>query len=326
MTAPITAHFLTDIEIKQFKCFTDFKASGFKRVNLIGGKNNVGKTAFMEACYINVRSENINKMTSAIWEIKFMRENLNILNYLATEKKIDHAKIISATKNYYTASNLRHSIFRVKESDAVKEYFYSIDKFGKNINLNDFSFVSEFDDHIQFVDNFGLSNDGLKRVYKTTQTDDKENELNNFIKEFDSSIENFKVIGDNPQCKTNGEYRDITEFGDGLKHYISIICELYACKYGYLFIDEIDNGIYYEHLDRLWEIIFKLSKETNCQVFATTHSKEMLESFARIAKKLDEQDISYTLLVKNKKQEIKSITDDYEMILDSISDGRELRG
>jgi AAA15 family ATPase/GTPase len=25
------------------------------RVNLIGGKNNVGKTAFMEACYINVQ-------------------------------------------------------------------------------------------------------------------------------------------------------------------------------------------------------------------------------------------------------------------------------
>jgi len=43
---------LTNIEIKDFKCFKDFKAEGFKRVNLIGGKNNVGKTAFMEACYI----------------------------------------------------------------------------------------------------------------------------------------------------------------------------------------------------------------------------------------------------------------------------------
>jgi AAA15 family ATPase/GTPase len=99
-----------------------------------------------------------------------------------------------------------------------------------------------------------------------------------------------------------------------------------VCENGYLFIDEIDNGIYYEHFDRLWEIILKLSKETNCQVFATTHSKEMLESFARVAKKLEEKDISYTLLVKSKQQEIKSITDDYEMILDNISDGRELRG
>jgi hypothetical protein len=33
-------HFLAEIEIKQFKCFTNFKASGFRRVNMIGGQNN----------------------------------------------------------------------------------------------------------------------------------------------------------------------------------------------------------------------------------------------------------------------------------------------
>ena len=71
-------HFLTEIEIKQFKCFTDFKASGFKRVNLIGGKNNIGKTAFMEACYINVYSINVNTMITAIYDIKFTRENINL--------------------------------------------------------------------------------------------------------------------------------------------------------------------------------------------------------------------------------------------------------
>ena len=38
-------HFIKNIEIKNFKCFENFKADGFGRVNLIGGKNNVGKTA-----------------------------------------------------------------------------------------------------------------------------------------------------------------------------------------------------------------------------------------------------------------------------------------
>ena len=48
-------HLLTEIEIRDFKCFKDFKAEGFKRVNLIGGKNNVGKTAFMEACFLGLQ-------------------------------------------------------------------------------------------------------------------------------------------------------------------------------------------------------------------------------------------------------------------------------
>ena len=138
--------------------------------------------------------------------------------------------------------------------------------------------------------------------------------------------QNFKVIGDKPQCKTHGEYRDIVEFGDGLRHYISIICALYACENGYLFIDEIDNGIHYTQLDQLWELILTLSKKTNCQVFAITHSKEMLESFARVSKKLNEQDIIYTILVRNKQQDIKTISMDYEMLLDSIAQGHEVRG
>jgi AAA15 family ATPase/GTPase len=48
-------------------------------VNLIGGKNNIGKTALMEAVYINVHSTNINKMTTVIHAIKFMRENIDLL-------------------------------------------------------------------------------------------------------------------------------------------------------------------------------------------------------------------------------------------------------
>jgi AAA15 family ATPase/GTPase len=324
MTAPTTAHFLTDIEIKEFKCFKDFKASGFKRVNLIGGKNNVGKTAFMEACYINVSSIDVKNMVFAITVIKGKREKANLVH----KTKVDNQSFLDFTRYYEVKSNLSLSFqsFSLVEKDAKKEYKFNINEKLTAINAKDINISMTPLAHINFIDNFGWADSLLIKAYQSIQKKDQENDLDVFIREFDNSIENFKVIGDKPQCKTNGEYRDITEFGDGLKHYISIICALYACENGYLFIDEIDNGIYYDQLDRLWEIIFTLSKKTNCQIFATTHSKEMLESFARVAKKSDEQDISYTLLVKNKQQEIKSITDDYEMLLDSIEQKREVRG
>ncbi len=314
-------HFLTEIEIKQFKCFSDFKASGFKRVNLIGGKNNIGKTAFMEACYINVHSININAIMTAIYSVNHARENLNIVN-----KSIFYEKITDATKKYTAKSNLKYTDFKITEIDARKEYHFVINDNSKNIDAKNLNIIIDHVFNIKFIDNFGWSDNELIKVFQAIQKQDLESELNGFVKEFDDSIENFKVIGDKPQCKTNGEYRDIVEFGDGLRHYISIICALYACENGYLFIDEIDNGIHYTQLDRLWELILTLSKKTNCQVFAITHSKEMLESFARVAKKLEELDISYTTLVKNKQQEIKAITRDYEMLIDSIEQEREVRG
>jgi len=72
-------HFIKNIEIKNFKCFENFKAEGFGRVNLIGGKNNVGKTAFMEACSINIYSQDIESMTMALRNPRYRREKINLL-------------------------------------------------------------------------------------------------------------------------------------------------------------------------------------------------------------------------------------------------------
>jgi len=60
-------------------------------------------------------------------------------------------------------------------------------------------------------------------------------------------------------------------------------------------------------------------------VFATTHSKEMLESFAKVVKNSNETEVSFISLFKNKNQEIKAITRDYEMLLNSIDAEREVR-
>ena len=69
----MSEHFIKEIEIKNFKCFKGFKAEGFGRVNLIGGKNNVGKTAFMEACYLS-QSEVPKKLFSKLLEIQTHRD------------------------------------------------------------------------------------------------------------------------------------------------------------------------------------------------------------------------------------------------------------
>jgi AAA15 family ATPase/GTPase len=314
-------HFLTEIEIEEFKCFKGFKTSGFKRVNLIGGKNNIGKTALIEAMLVNVSATNINKMNTALYIIKFARENLNMLG----QGQIDGLALFNATRKYAAQSNIATTRFSVEEGDALKNYHYHLNGEEQVINAAGFNFIFERDDQIQSIDSFGWADRELNAAYKSVQIRDTEAALNSYIQEFDSSIDNFKIIGDKPQSRSNGEYRDIKEFGDGLSSFISMICALYAGENGYLFIDEMDKGIHYTQLDRLWEIILTLSKQTNCQVFASTHSKEMIDSFARTAKRLGEQDISYTLLVKNKDHELKTITRDYEMLLDSLEDEREIR-
>ena len=48
-------HFIKNVEFENFKCFEKLKVKELKRVNLIGGKNNIGKTSFMEGLEILVK-------------------------------------------------------------------------------------------------------------------------------------------------------------------------------------------------------------------------------------------------------------------------------
>ena len=315
------AHFLTDIEIEEFKCFKGFKTSGFKRVNLIGGKNNIGKTALMEASYINIHSQDINTMLTAIVLVNQSREYVNIVD----KSRID-SSLLNKIKICSAKSNIRLINFEFTDKDAKQQFKFVLNKKETIVNGKDLNASIDHTPNINFIGIHGWSDSELAKAYENVQRNDKEIYVSELVREFDDSIESFKLLGGTkPECKKQGEWRTISEFGDGLKSYISMICALYACENGYLFIDEIDNGIHYTQLDRLWKIILTLSRQTNCQVFASTHSKEMIDSFARTAKRLEEQDISYTLLVKNKDQEIKTITRDFEMLLDSMEDEREVR-
>lgn len=218
-------HFLREIEIIDYKCFKDFKAKGLERINLISGKNNVGKTAFMESLFINLHHKEISDLTFALDQITFSRDNLEYIENSALVN--DVKKRIENINNYKTKSNNNIIEFKQIDNNGVKEYEFIINNTITRVNINDFSYSRTMPKNILHIDNFGLTNDNLIYIFEAIQKNDKETELNELISEFDSNITSFKIIGNTPQCKiTNIDtYQKINEFGDGLKHYISIICD-----------------------------------------------------------------------------------------------------
>jgi len=274
----------------------------------------------MEAVAINVHSKDIATFFTAINITTFQRNKL--------EKDRTPKKDFENTKNYYSKTNLNLRAYNLKNKDGKKEYIFKIDEKEININANEFSYEIKKVDNIYFIDNFGFDNFWLKDAYISIQKMDKEDTLNNYINQFDSNIEKFKIFDDSPECKVRNlkKYQKINEFGSGLKSYISIICSLYACENGYLFIDEVDNGIHYTQLDKLWEIILTISKQQNVQVFATTHSKECIESYARVAKKLEDKEIAFIELGRDNDNKITSIIYEYDEIINQVEQHQEIRG
>ncbi|RUM71319.1 MAG: hypothetical protein DSZ07_00690, partial [Sulfurovum sp.] len=304
-----------------FKCFEDFKAEGFGRVNLIGGKDNVGKTAFMEAVYVNVHSKNTKQFTYSTYCLKMVREKINIL----MKPNINYKdKFMEQSSQMFTESNIHKTFFEIKEIDSVKKYYFNLSDKEILVNFKEFSFDIEIVPNIIFIDNFGLSTDEIINNYSAIQKRDEESYLNSLLEKLDSRIKAFKIIYEKPQCKVNDKYFEVTEFGDGVRHLISIITSIYKAENGYLFIDEIDNGIHYTMFDELWKVIIEVSKKLNVQVFATTHSKECIESYARVAKKLEDEEIKFIELFRHQ-DKINIMVLDNNMLEYQLEQNHEVR-
>ncbi len=80
----------------------------------------------------------------------------------------------------------------------------------------------------------------------------------------------------------------LKRLGDGAQRLLGIALALENCRNGILLIDEIENGIHYSVMPKLWEMIFKSAREGNVQVIAATHSWDCVASFAFKSNETDE--------------------------------------
>ena len=303
------SHFIKNIEIKNFKCFENFEAKGFGRVNLIGGKNNVGKTAFMEACYLNVQDNTsyaVATIVSDRYQIDLLYKLLKdvgskyIFNFIAEEAK------------KFSKTNLISNI--------------------NNINVSyqeDITFGTDSNKTIEFYGTVKASSTSLDKWYSRIIENKLETTIDNSLKNFDNNLDSFRIIQSEPKCskKDDGKFYNLNEFGDGLAKFIALNCLFYSLdEGGIVFIDEIENGIHYTNLDKLWEIILTISEEQNVQVFATTHSKECIDSYARVAQKLDDKEITFLDMGRKKDGSVAMITMDSKQFQDEIKMTNEVRG
>lgn len=72
-------------------------------------------------------------------------------------------------------------------------------------------------------------------------------------------------------------------FGDGVNRLFGIILSLCTARHGVLLVDEIENGLHYSVQTEIWQTIFRLAKDLNVQVFATTHSWDGVRAFQEAA-------------------------------------------
>lgn len=172
---------------------------------------------------------------------------------------------------------------------------------------------------VNFITSSIINERELAILYGKLGDLNKEEFLNDSLKLFDENIMGLKLK------PTDREFPVLlSSLGEGINRYIAILCGIWASKDGYLFIDEIENGIHFTNYKKLWNVIFEASKMANCQIFVTIHSKECIEVFNEVNQ---EDEGSYLEFYRNQKMGLIIVKHkDYEQLEYELIHNLEFRG
>jgi len=85
--------------------------------------------------------------------------------------------------------------------------------------------------------------------------------------------------------KIEGQGRiPLRSMGDGLTKLFHISVAAASASKRVLLIDEFENGLHWSVQKRLWSALAKAARDSNVQVFCTTHSRDCIESFSAAVK------------------------------------------
>lgn len=314
---------LDKLHIRNFLTFDELLVEDLKRVNLIAGQNNSGKTALLEAIRVlesNGDSTVVNNILESrgvfiigknnIYDHLFNRNILkngfeNGKNSVGKDKRIEINKLI---------------INRTDKHLIEYQVFFKNDAIFTRLNA---SLSSEYpNDKITYV-SYKQNNSRLEELWSNIALTPKEDAiLNIFQKSINSNIERINISNDNARVKLKDSTIPIPmgTMGDGINRILLIALSLANAENNILLIDEIEMGLHHTVIEKLWKLIFKYAKLWDIQVFVTTHSQDVLRTFYYVAsEKGNEGDGKYFRLQKNRADEMEAVAltmDELELSLD----------
>ena len=329
---------LDSLEIENFRCFRHLTIPKLGRVNLITGKNNVGKSTLLEAIWLlGMRGR-----SSSIFDLLRYRKQDESFSPGQEKLAFDHLKVLWNDPHYMDGKlvigNSKLNI--VVERSIVKDEHF--DKGIISIHSGDM-----FDDvtesgffHYYYTDDYEypefkffrpgeITDHYLLGVWKKIEFSEKEEFILEAIKIIEPNAvrigfkweKNYPVI----RTKFNPEAVPARVFGDGLNHILGIATVLSLSKDTVLCLDEVENGIHYSVLKDLWRLIFKTAHDLNIQIFCTTHSWECIEAFQQVASEDDDPNSGMLIRLQNRDGDIVATNFDEDGLEVMTRHGLEVR-
>jgi len=309
---------ITSIEIEGFRSFQRLRCDDLAQVNLVVGANNSGKTALLEAIeavasrdspFVLYRaSVDRNEFSRRVDDKESRREGAQIeldVRHWFHGHRLDDGVAFRLRTTGRLGLELIKAVRRVGHSDPrppfaggrlllgesrpgvpVAELPLTPDGLlGAGAPSTFLTFGQRLSPPVGFVTTDRLTPRALARLWTNVVLTPGEDRTLEALRLIDPSIDRLAISESDStiarvlQRGAQGPV-PLGTLGEGVSRALALALQLALCKGGVLLIDEIENGLHWSVMPRIWRFLVETARTLDVQVFASTHSKDWLEGLA----------------------------------------------
>ncbi len=314
---PMTDLPLPSLEIKNFRAFRHLVIPRLARVNLVTGKNNVGKTCLLEAVrlyaargswmilddLLESRDENgslPSQRGSSEQAIRYLFYGRHEIGKETESIRIGPINSPDATLVIGVGPHGSQLVERVNQRQ-LRDQASSSTVFGGHAIVNG-KVVPTLDvqwgaqrmlssqEMPVFIPANGLNQERINQLWDSVVLTEIEQDVLSALRIIAPGVQRVSLIAGQEQERFPiVKVADVDSpiplrsLGEGMVRLFGIALTLATAQAGFLLIDEVESGLHYSVQPDLWRLIIQVARQLNVQVFATTHSWDCIEGFQQAA-------------------------------------------
>ena len=296
----ITHSQFSTVHVDRYRGIDGLVLEDLRRVNLISGVNNAGKTSLLEAIYLLAHQND----ETALLDVHRWRGRIEgEPDPVWLVRQLPPVIRLSGSFDDVPDNSCRLDIRRLDEPDGnIRDQTYFLanlalaSNYGNRGQSAEVALFSNRPPRASFQGRHWLCRSALTSSFWSNRLDTivKANEtalatgskakVIEFIKSrVDAHLINIELVDEQRRFLVSHQdfdpAPDLSSFGDGMRRVFEIGLLFAGVRGGVLLIDEFENAIHPELLIAFTRVVQELAVEHNVQVFLTTHSKEALDAF-----------------------------------------------
>lgn len=354
----------SQLAITGFRCFKQLRIDTLSRVNLITGKNNVGKTALLEALFLHChphrasvwpsvsKSRGIEEPTEAFEDVASWfffdrdtsqlvriesrdasgvgrRTELHLVSRAVCRNDFPEveANIQSSFRADIAGSDVPRLIVSFKENDQVASTSVA---FPSSTGVYSIEAVASFPCTMHTTHDLSLDVDAER--FSRLEADNKHEQVVDSLRCLEPKLTKLSVLVFAKKPIIHGQVGlsrlvPIPFMGEGMRRVLSLLLAIGNTPKGTVLIDEIETGVHYSVLPDMWKAVANAARQYDVQILATTHSRECLQAAHEsfAAEGEEEYDFRLYRLDRTESGDIEAVTFDRETLETSLDLAWEVR-